>query len=117
MFTRNRQCPGTRYEMSHDPRFCKESVACWLPAISSYAIRRVSSGVNGAIPEILTGVNSPESSTAGKLPGDRIRSLTLPETPSMASNNAGVGTGLDAGSTGVGALLAAVSTSVILPYL
>src|ERR1700680_2611745 len=73
-------------------------------------MRRVSSGVNGAIPEILTGVNLPESSTIGKLPGDRIRSLTLLETLSMASNRAGVGTGLETDGTGVGAVLAAVST-------
>src|ERR1700693_4805958 len=73
-------------------------------------MRRVSSGVNGAIPEILTGVNLPESSTIGKLPGDRIRSLTLLETLSMASNRAGVGTGLETDGTAVGAVLAAVST-------
>src|SRR5258706_1986443 len=77
-------------------------------------MRRVSSGVNGAIPEILTGVNLPESSTMGKLPGERIRSLTLLETPSMASNRAGVGMGLDAGATGVGAFLAAVS--ILYPF-
>src|ERR1700692_4585859 len=73
-------------------------------------MRRVSSGVNGAIPEILTGVNLPESSTIGKLPGDRIKSLTLVETLSMASNRAGVGTGLETDGTGVGAVWAAVST-------
>ena len=73
-------------------------------------MRRVSSGVNGPIPEILTGDNLPESSTMGKLPGDRMRSLTLLETPSMASNRAGVGTGFDVGTTGVGAVFTAAST-------
>src|ERR1700688_5036078 len=73
-------------------------------------MRRVSSGVNGAMPEILTGGNLPESSTIGKLPGDRIRSLTLLETLSMASNRTGVGIGLETDGTGVGAVLAAVST-------
>src|SRR5580700_7110331 len=110
MLTRKRQRPGTRYEMSHDPKFCNESVACWLPSISSWAMRKVSSGVSGGIPDILTGVSLPESSTIGKLPGDRMRSLTLLETPSIASNRDGVGTGLDTGPTGVGALVAAVST-------
>ena len=56
-------------------------------------MRRVSSGVSGPIPEILTGDNWPESSTMGKLPGERMRSLTLLSTPSMANNSAGVGTG------------------------
>ena len=46
----------------------------------------------------------------GKLPGDRIRSLTLLDTASMASNTAGVGIGLAANTTGVGAFLVAVST-------
>jgi hypothetical protein len=78
-------------------------------------MRRVSSGVNGAIPEILTGVNLLESSTIGKLPGDRIRSLTLLETLSIASNRAGVGTGLETGGAGVGAVWAAVST--MKPFL
>src|ERR1035438_5742182 len=107
MLTRNRQRPGIRYEMSHDPWVCKASVACLLSPISSEAMRRVSSGVNGVIPEILTGVNFPESSTIGKLPGDRMRSLTLVETPSIASNRAGIGIGLDASATGVKAFWAA----------
>ena len=73
-------------------------------------MRRVSSGVNGGMPGILTGVNFPESSTMGKLPGDKIRSLTLLDTPSMASNTAGVGIGLAANTTGVGAFWGAVAT-------
>src|SRR5580698_5538443 len=73
-------------------------------------MRRVSSGVNGVIPEIFTGVNFPESSTIGKLPGDRMRSLTFVETPSIASNRAGIGIGFDAGATGVKAFWAAAST-------
>jgi len=73
-------------------------------------MRRVSSGVNGGMPGILTGVSLPESSTMGKLPGDMIRSLTLLDTANMASNTAGVGIGLAASATGVGAFWGAVAT-------
>src|SRR5580704_7402921 len=73
-------------------------------------MRRVSSGVSGAMPEILTGTSLPDTSTTGWLPGDMIKSLTLTDAFSMASNKAGVGTGFGSAVTGAGAGLAAVST-------
>src|SRR5579863_1623077 len=74
-------------------------------------MRRVSSGVRGGIPEILTGTSLPDSSTTGKLPGERIRSLTLADTLSMVNKSAGVGIGLASGlgAEGTAAGLAAVS--------
>src|SRR5580704_11948524 len=95
--------------MSHDPCVCSESTACLLPSINSYAIRRVSSAVNGAAPEILTGTSLPESSTSGWLPGDMIRSLTLPGTRSIANSRAEAGRVLGSETAGFKAGLAAVS--------
>src|SRR5580704_14209800 len=73
-------------------------------------MRRVSSGVSGGIPEILTATSFPDISTTGWLPGERIRSLTLVETLSIASNKAGVGTAF-ASTRIAGAIVVAVDKS------
>jgi len=71
-------------------------------------MRRVSSGVSIVSPGSLTGINCPLTSTCGKLPGERIKSLTRGETRSMASSNPCVGiTCLTAGGTAAETGLAA----------
>ena len=54
-------------------------------------MRRVSSGASICNPGIFTGTNWPFTSTWGKLPREKIRSLTRFETWSIAKSNAGVG--------------------------
>ncbi len=90
-FTRNRHLPGRLYDMSHDPWSFSADMACLLPHMSSCAIRLVSSGDRNWSCGIGTGTNLPLTSTCGRLPGEKIRSLTRSETCSIANNNAGVG--------------------------
>ena len=54
-------------------------------------MRHVSSGHRACNPWIRTGTNWPFTSTRGRLPGEKIRSLTRGATWSIANNNAGVG--------------------------
>lgn len=107
MLTRNRHCPGRLYETSHEP--CSRSAvnACWFPAMSSSAIRRVSSLPRGGIPVILTGTSWPLTSICGWLPGEKIRSLTRAEARNIAESKAGAGiAGLATASLSMGALVA-----------
>lgn len=77
--------------MSHEP--CSRSAvkACWFPPISSSAIRRVSSGPSGGNPVILTGTNWPLTSMCGRLPGEKIKSLTRAEARNIADSNFAAG--------------------------
>src|SRR3982074_3574178 len=95
--------------MSHDP--CSRSAvnACWFPAMSSSAMRRVSSGVSGGNPVTLTGTNLPLTSMCGRLPGEKIRSLTRVEARSIAESNIAAGIG---GFTTLG--VAAVGTGTFV---
>jgi hypothetical protein len=64
--------------------------------MSSLAMRLVSSGVSGGNPVILTGTNSPLTSICGRLPGEKIKSLTRLDARSIALSKAAAGMrGLD----------------------
>ena len=84
-----------RGEHSHDALDCLRSIdgmecrenkmacrgrlerdSCWFPPMSSSAMRRVSSGPSGNNPVIVTGTNWPLTSICGRLPGEKIKSLT-----------------------------------------
>src|SRR5216683_6455951 len=79
--------------MSHDPCSRNAVNACWFPPMSSSAMRRVSSGVSGGNPVILTGTNLPLTSICGRLPGEKIRSLTRVDARSIAESNVAAGIG------------------------
>src|SRR6267378_3557881 len=99
--------------MSHDP--CSRSAvsACWLPPMSSSAIRRVSSAPRGGNPVIFTGTNWPLTSMCGRLPGEKIRSLTRVEARSIAESKVAAGIGLATAVLGTGTL-AGLSRGVLL---
>src|SRR3990172_4770214 len=71
--------------MSQEPSVRNFSTALLFLPIRSMAIWAVASGVRMGIPGIFTGVNWPLSSTCGGRPGEKIRSLTCLETPSIAT--------------------------------
>ena len=54
-------------------------------------MRRVSSGPSGNNPVIVTGTNWPLTSICGRLPGEKIKSLTRVEARSIAESKAAAG--------------------------
>ena len=83
---------------------------------SSSAIRRVSWGVSGGNPVILTGTKLPLTSMCGRLPGEKIRSLTRVEARNIAESKAAAGIGLAETVLGTGTL-AGLSRGVLLALL
>src|SRR5690242_1811588 len=78
-------------------------------------MRRVSSGLSGDIPEIFTGTSLPATSTTGKLPGEKMRSLAFSDVLSIASRSAGMGTvfGSDVGLVWAGAVAVCTRSPVL----
>src|SRR6202045_446000 len=67
-------------------------------------MRRVSWGVSGGNPVILTGTKLPLTSMCGKLPGEKIRSLTRVEARNIAESKDAAGIGLAETVLGTGTL-------------
>src|SRR5216684_3644072 len=98
MLTRKRDFPERLYERSQSPWVLRRFSAFWLSPIRSMAIRCVSAAVSTPSEPTLIPISFPLSSTCEGLPGDKMRSLTLGETCSIAARIAGVET---AGGGGV----------------
>src|ERR1700738_4323639 len=84
--------------------------------MSSSAIRRVSWGVRGGDPAFLAGPNLPPTSMCGRLPGEKIRSLTRVEARNIAESKVAAGIGLAESGLGRG-ILAGLSRGVLLVLL
>ena len=97
---------GKAIRTSHEPCSRRAVKACWLPAMSSSAMRRVSSEPSDGNPVIFTGTNWPLTSIWGRPPGEKIRSLTRVEARNIAESKAGAGiAGLATTSLGTRALV------------
>src|ERR1041384_455565 len=83
MFTRKRLMPGTLKDTSADPNLSRLSTALLLSPIINLAIPKVCAGVSLSNPGTGTPCSLPTNSICGGRPGEKIKSLTLSETPSI----------------------------------